>query len=279
MTDSLAGTRAGTNSASLVAVVLAAGEGRRLRPLTLRRPKPLCPVGNVALVDHALARARLATPAVAVNVHHGREQLESHLEPASDVHVSIEAVRALGTAGGVGHLRSWIDGRDALIVNADTWCEADLAQLRDGWDRSRPRVVVAGDAVFGPRVRVVASFLPWATVRDLSADPAELYETTWRPAAVDDRLEVVGYAGACFDCGTPAAYLAANLEVARRAGGAVIGPTSRVDGEVDAVVAGEGCSIRGKARSSVLWDHATVREGESLDRAIRVSATMTVLVR
>jgi NDP-sugar pyrophosphorylase family protein len=279
MTDSLAGTSAGTNSPSLVAVVLAAGEGRRLRPLTLRRPKPLCPVGNVALLDHALARVRLATPDVAVNVHHGREALEGHLDRSPDVHVSIEAERALGTAGALGHLRSWIGGRDALVVNADTWCEADLGAFRDDWDRARPRVVVAGEPVFGPRARVVASFLPWAVVRDLSADPAALYETTWRPAAVDERLDVVGYDGACFDCGTPASYLRANLEVAARAGGVVVGPTSRIDGDLDGSVVGEGCTVRGRVRSSVLWDRADVHAEESLERAIRVSSTMTVLVR
>ncbi|HKY66707.1 MAG TPA: sugar phosphate nucleotidyltransferase, partial [Acidimicrobiales bacterium] len=43
------------------ALVLAAGEGRRLRPLTWLRPKPLCPVGGRALVDLALDRARTAT--------------------------------------------------------------------------------------------------------------------------------------------------------------------------------------------------------------------------
>jgi NDP-sugar pyrophosphorylase family protein len=221
----------------------------------------------------------MATPHVAVNVHHGREALEAHLRRDVDVHVSIEVERALGTSGALGRLRAWIDGRDALVVNADTWCEADLAQFRDGWDRSRPRVVVAGDPVFGPRVRVVASFLPWDVVRDLGAEPAELYETTWRPAAVDDRLDVVGYDGPCFDCGTPASYLRANVEVARRAGGAVVGGTSRVDGEIDSSVVGEGCSVSGTVRSSVLWDHTEVHPSETLEAAIRVSSTMTVLVR
>ncbi|HEX6417480.1 MAG TPA: sugar phosphate nucleotidyltransferase, partial [Acidimicrobiales bacterium] len=92
------------------AVVLAAGEGRRLRPLSLVRPKPLCPVGGVPLLDLAVARARMVTAAVAVNVHHGREAIERHLAAeageghsggggAGPVHVSVEEERALGTAG------------------------------------------------------------------------------------------------------------------------------------------------------------------------------------
>ncbi|MDT5037575.1 MAG: N-acetyl-alpha-D-muramate 1-phosphate uridylyltransferase, partial [Micromonosporaceae bacterium] len=59
---------------AVAAVVLAAGEGRRLRPLTGIRPKALCPVGNVTLLDRALARIAglgLAGPAaVAVNACH-----------------------------------------------------------------------------------------------------------------------------------------------------------------------------------------------------------------
>ena len=62
---------------SLAAVVLAAGAGARLRPLTRIRPKALCPVANVPLVDGAIDRARHVTPSVAVNVHHGRALLEA----------------------------------------------------------------------------------------------------------------------------------------------------------------------------------------------------------
>ena len=72
----------------LAAVVLAAGAGTRLRPLTWLRPKALCPVENVPLVDLAVGWARTVTGAVAVNIHHGRAALESHL--VGRVHLSIE---------------------------------------------------------------------------------------------------------------------------------------------------------------------------------------------
>jgi NDP-sugar pyrophosphorylase family protein len=279
MTDSLAGMDARTNPGGLVAVVLAAGEGRRLRPLTLRRPKPLCPVGNVALLDHALGRAGRVTDLVAVNVHHGREQLEEHLAATPQVHVSVEADRALGTAGALGRLRPWIDGCDVLVLNGDTWSEAELSTYMGDWDRDRPRLVIAGEPVFGPAVKVVASFLPWPDVAALTPEPAELYETTWRPAASAGRLDVVGYDGAVFDCGTPASYLAANLDVAARAGGVLVGSGSRVDGQVKNSVIGTGCAIAGTITDSVVWDDGVVLEQELLERAIRVSPTMTVLVR
>src|SRR3954453_8588662 len=67
-------------SAELAAVVLAAGEGRRLRPLTALRPKPLCPVANVPLIELAFAEiTRLLGPLVAdriaVNAHHLADQV------------------------------------------------------------------------------------------------------------------------------------------------------------------------------------------------------------
>src|SRR3546814_7155381 len=79
----------------LAGVVLAAGAGTRLRPLTLLRPKVLCPVGNVPLIDLALARLG-SVGSVAVNVHHGRAMLDAHLDPG--VHRSYEE-SLLGTAG------------------------------------------------------------------------------------------------------------------------------------------------------------------------------------
>jgi NDP-sugar pyrophosphorylase family protein len=279
MTDSLAGKDARTNPGGLVALVLAAGEGRRLRPITLRRPKPLCPVGNVPLVEHALERAAAVTGSLAVNVHHGRELLEQHLAARPNVHISVERDRALGTAGALGQLRPWIDGRDVLVINGDTWSDAALTTYVGDWDRERPRVVVAGEPVFGPAVKVVATFLPFADVATLAAEPAELYETTWRPASVAGRLDVVGYDGAVFDCGTPASYLAANLHTASIAGGVLAGPGSRVDGHAEASVIGAECQIDGRITASVVWDGGVVGEPERLERAIRVSSTMTVLVR
>src|SRR4051795_9342462 len=110
MADSLAG---------LAAVVLAAGAGERLRPLTHLRPKPLCPVANTALLDGALARVGAVVPAgaVAVNAHHHADQLRDHLADRPDVHLSVEPDRARGTAGALGLLRSWLDGRAVVVVN------------------------------------------------------------------------------------------------------------------------------------------------------------------
>ena len=119
----------------LVGVVLAAGRGTRLRPLTRLRPKALCPVGNVPLVDLALERVRPAVDAVAVNLHHGRRTLDAHL--AADVHRSVEEEQPLGTAGALGHLRDWIDGRAGAGRQRDAWCPGSLDAFVDGWDGER----------------------------------------------------------------------------------------------------------------------------------------------
>jgi len=243
----------------LAAVVLAAGAGTRLRPLTWLRPKALCPVDNVALVDWAVGWARTVTPAVAVNVHHGRAAMESHL--AGRVHLSIEEPVALGTAGGVGNLTGWADGRGVLTMNADAWHDADLEMFARQWDGDRVRLLVT-DMEFGPRTRVVASLLPWSEVARLPTSPSGLYEASWRPALENGRLDVAHHTGRFFDCGTPANYLAANM--ASSQGRSVVGP---------------GAPVEGSLERSVVWPGAPVFGHERLVRAIRANERVTVLVR
>ena len=95
----------------LAALVLAAGAGKRLRPLTLLRPKPLCPVAATTPLDLALDRVTPYVPpgSTAVNAHHLADQIVAHV--GDRAHVSVEAPVALGTAGAVGALRGWLGAR------------------------------------------------------------------------------------------------------------------------------------------------------------------------
>jgi N-acetyl-alpha-D-muramate 1-phosphate uridylyltransferase len=251
----------GARPPDVCAVVLAAGEGARLRPLTRVLPKPLCPVEGVPLIDHALERARSATAAIAVNVHHAREAIEEHLD--GRVHVSVEEPEALGTAGALGLLRPWIDGRPTLVLNGDTWCPGPLAGFVAGADGTRVRLALARpDDRLGSSSRVAAALMPWPEVAQLAPAPSGLYEASWRALADSGDIDIVRWDGPCLDCGTPARYLAANL--AASGGTPVIGAGARVDGEL----------LR-----SVVWPGARVRRGERLVDAVRASDDVTVLVR
>lgn len=246
---------------SLCAVVLAAGEGARLRPLTLRRPKVLCPVDNVPLVDHGLRRAVTVTPHVAVNVHHARAQMEAHLD-GLPVHVSVEeGSEALGTAGALGLLRPWIDGRGTLVLNGDTWCPGSLAPALDGWDRERVRLLVVDDDRLTRSSRLAGALLPWTSVAPLVPEPTGLYEASWGRLAAEGRIDVLRWSGPWVDCGTPAQYLTANLLAS--GGASVVGAGSKVAGAV------ERC---------VLWEDSEVYAHEVLVDAVRGDGR-TVLVR
>lgn len=260
----------------VVGVVLAAGAGTRLQPLTRLRPKAMCPVANRPLVDWALDRLATAPlRRVAVNVHHRRQSLEAHLHririhddgagaPALTVplHISVEEHEALGTAGALGFLRPWIDGAATLVVNADTWCPGSLGEFVTGWDGERVRLLVLGGGRLEPASQVAAALLPWSEVAALAPVPAGLYEASWRAAQAEDRVEVVAYDGPFVDCGTPAQYLEANL---RASGGAsVVEPGAWVEGTLE---------------QCVVWADAHVGPTEVLRRAIRLAGSLTVLVR
>lgn len=248
----------------LVGVVLAAGEGRRLRPLTEVRPKALCPINNVPMLDLAVSRLRRHVAEVAVNAHHLAHQVKAHLD-GTDITVSVETPEALGTAGAIGELRQWIAGRDVLIHNADAWLTDPLDQLVRGWDGTRPRLLVgpAGEhrADFGDRRFVGVSLLPGTIAATLPARPLGLYEAVWRHAWEQGQLELIDVIGPAVDCGTVAEYVQANL-IAN-------------DGRS---VIGAGCVVKGEVRRSVIWDGCNVEPGERLTDAVRATASLTVRV-
>lgn len=249
--------------------MLAAGAGTRLRPLTRLRPKALCPVGDRPLLDHALGRLAVATSSLAVNVHHGRAQVEAHLASGrapGPVHVSVEEGEARGTAGALGLLRGWIDGRPVLLTNADAWLPVDATAFVDGWDGERTRLLCVRDPErgdFGDLRYCGLALMPWPVVAELGPEPSGLYEVAWRGARLAGSLELVEHDGSFVDCGTAADYLAANL--AASGGVSVIGAGARVARGAEVV-------------RSVVWPGAVVAAGERLVDAVRADG-LTVLVR
>ncbi|MEU8254899.1 sugar phosphate nucleotidyltransferase [Micromonospora inaquosa] len=275
--------------AELCAVVLAAGEGTRLRPLTERVPKALCPVGNVPLLDRALARLAglglTGSDRVAVNACYLGDQVVRHV--GDRAHLSVEPGDPLGTAGGVAKLRDWIDGRPVLVGNADAYLAdpaappgPDVAALLDGWDGhtvrllGQPAADPAAPGTFAGHCFTGFSLLPWRLVRDLPVVFSDLVRAVWRPAEAAGALTVVPYPGTFFDTGTPADYLAANLHAA--AGGALIAESATVTGRCVESVVGAGARVDGDVSRTVVWPGASVRAGERLRNVIRAGSDLTV---
>ena len=278
-------------AAGLCAVVLAAGEGQRLRPLTEIRPKALCPVGNVPLLDRVLSLVEnvgLTGPRdVAVNACWLADQVVAHVGARATL--SVEPGSPLGTAGGVALLRDWIDGRAALVGNADAYLAGPgdaavgpgIAALLDGWDGETVRLlgvpVPSGDAArpeFG-RFRFAGfSLLPWSWVATLRPEHSSLVLDAWRPAERMGRLEVIEYPGTYLDTGTAALYLGANLHAA--GGGNLIGAEAEVAGRLEKAIVGADSVVHGAVTRSVVWPGGYVGPDEHLVDAIRVGADLTV---
>lgn len=129
--------------ADVTAMVLAAGLGQRMRPITDRCPKPLVRVGGRPMLDHALARLREAGIARAiVNVHHLADQIETHLAAVTDpaITVSDERDALLETGGGVKRALPHL-GRVFAVMNSDSlWTESgpsNLGRMLEEWDPDR----------------------------------------------------------------------------------------------------------------------------------------------
>ena len=126
------------------AMVLAAGLGTRMKPLTDIVPKPLVPLGGYPMIDHVLDRLRDAgiTKAV-VNVHHLADKLEDHVgsRVRPQVVISDERGVLLETGGGVVRALPLLGPDPFLIHNSDSvWIEngtPNLTRLLDAWDATR----------------------------------------------------------------------------------------------------------------------------------------------
>ena len=105
------------------AMILAAGLGTRMRPLTDTVPKPLVPVGGKPLINHVLDRlAAVGVETAVVNVHHFADQIEQHLKPrrAPKIVISDERAAVLGTGGGVVKALPLLGPAPFFHVNSDT---------------------------------------------------------------------------------------------------------------------------------------------------------------
>ena len=117
----------------LKAMILAAGFGTRLAPLTQKVPKPMVPVMNRPLLEHTIELLRLSgIREIAVNVHHLPKQVTDHFGDGSgfgvDLHFSKEE-KIMGTAGGIKAVQGFLDGGPFLVINSDIIVNIDLNRV------------------------------------------------------------------------------------------------------------------------------------------------------
>jgi len=223
------------------AMVLAAGLGERMRPLTLRTPKPALPVLGLPLIRHVLWRLRQdgVTHAV-VNLHHLPEMMRAALEEAAEatgvtVATTFEP-EILGTGGGLRHAAAHLRGGGTLLVrNADFLADVDLAAALASHARSGCPVtlalvpsrtgysVVETDAAGRvvslagkpePTSRPVAAhaFTGWQLIEDevferLPAGKSDTVRDLYRALAAEGRLNGFVHTGTWVEVGSPVQML------------------------------------------------------------------------
>lgn len=232
------------------AMIMAAGLGTRMLPLTANTPKPLIEVGGTTLLDHVLDNLRHAgVGRIVVNVHYLAERVEAHLAAhAQDFDVTISDERDLlrDTGGGLLKALDLIPDDPFFCVNADNWWTEDgtpaLVRMAQAWDDASMDVLMLvvplaragntqgkGDFDLNPDGRLSREGgqrprgYVWTGVQLLArrviADaPSEVFSTNlfWDRAIASGRCHGIVHHGEWFDVGYPAAIA---LTEARIAGG------------------------------------------------------------
>ena len=222
------------------AMVMAAGLGKRMRPLTATRPKPLVEVAGKPLIDHVLDRLRSAGVARAVvNVHYLADALEAHLArqpPGLEIVISDERARLMETGGGLVQARALLGDDPVLVVNSDNlWIDGPVDAIRLLAARFDPATMDAlllmvplarahnyraqGDFHLRPDGRITARratgrVAPFVYTGVQIIDPAIIAEAPagpfstnlfWNRAIAAERAYGQVHQGLWFDVGTPGA--------------------------------------------------------------------------
>jgi MurNAc alpha-1-phosphate uridylyltransferase len=233
------------------AMVLAAGLGTRMRPLTNDRPKALVEVAGRPLVDHVLDRlAASGVERAVVNVHAFADLLEAHLKTRSGaprIVISDERPQALETGGGLRHALPLLGSDPVWVANIDTvWLEDGVRALdavAGAWDPAKMdaclllaptrtsigfhdsgdfflepdgRLRFKAEGEVGPYVYVGAHITRTGIVADGPDGPFSL-TPIWRRLAAEGRLYGVSPPGLWMHVGDPTARDRAQARLAEEA--------------------------------------------------------------
>jgi MurNAc alpha-1-phosphate uridylyltransferase len=232
------------------AMVLAAGLGKRMLPITEKLPKPLVRVAGKTLVDHCLdALARAGVGHAVVNVHHHADLLEAHLRDRNEPRITIsdEREQLLDSGGGVARALPYLGDRPFYVLNADSfWVEGyrqNLLSLAARWDPAMMDVLLLvcgmtnsvgfhgrGDFTMDAEGRLVrreerrvspfvyagAAILHPRVFADAPAGPFSL-NAVFDRALEQGRLFGVRLEGLWLHVGTPDAIAEAEMAIARSA--------------------------------------------------------------
>lgn len=115
------------------AMILAAGFGTRLRPLTHKVPKPMVPIMNRPILEHTIHLLRShGIHDITVNLHHLPEIIQQHFGDGKDFGVQLHwshEPEILGTAGGIKKAQPFLDGESFLVINSDVVVDIDLSKV------------------------------------------------------------------------------------------------------------------------------------------------------
>lgn len=285
------------------AMVLCAGLGTRLRPLTGELAKPMVPVGDEPAVAQVVARVRSAgATRIVVNVHHRPDDLRAWAE-AEHIAVSHER-ELLGTAGGVARARLLLGEGDVLVWNGDILSELDARELVAAHSARaaepphgatlavRPRPAGEGNVgldaqgsivrlrkeSFGVEARggeFLGIHVIGAPLREHLPAQGCLVGDVYLPALRrGERLRAHLTDASFIDVGSLAQYLAANAAwLAARGLRSWAHPSAVVNAAVDGSVIGAGAVVDAPATDSVVWPGAHVHDACNRSVVTRLSTT------
>src|SRR6056297_2035222 len=190
------------------AMILAAGRGERMRPLTDYTPKPLLQAGGKSLIVHQIERLREAgIEQLVINVAWHGEMIERALGDGAAMGVEIRYSRepegALETAGGIRHALGLIGDDPFVVVNSDVHCDfpiARLARFEPAGDGhlvlvGMPRFTYSGIGLFRPEMFALLTpgFRPLRSVLEPAIAAGrvtgEHYQGTWLDIGTPERLD------------------------------------------------------------------------------------------